>query len=348
MPHETTPPVEPRTPWLAISFGCCAPRRDSSEGDDGRTALQARESEMRICYNQPKAIAQPQVEAIHSRPATSQSRGRHVSQWVATSRDFATRASSRASVHTLTRPRKSHSKPRPSIGLPMDFRHHDGLDGNDGIQSMLDDASMPVRRRRSFRPLELSIYLPDGRLSPLPDFFEDEWHPMPPELEHPAQALVRERDSRTNSLTSSPSASSYLIQRKPVGAGSRRSSVYSQHSVQSRPLSGALSSLPFLLEEPRSRPDSFISHPNTLQRSSTQASSLTSPNRLLSRMPSPSRARANTAPTRPGSLRRVRTDVDEAIRELNTIVEERRADAYRSKTQSPAFINRPPPSPSHH
>ncbi|CAN9173503.1 unnamed protein product [Alternaria alternata] len=56
-----------------------------------------------------------------------------------------------------------------------------------------------------------------------------------------------------------------------------------------------------------------------------------------------------TAPSsRPGSLRRTKTDVDDAIRELNTIIEERRASAYRTNAQSPALVNRPPPSPSHH
>ncbi|KAJ4364687.1 hypothetical protein N0V83_009284 [Neocucurbitaria cava] len=278
---------------------------------------------------------------------------RHVSQWVSSSRDFATRASSRASISTLTRPRRSHS--RPSIGRPTDFRHFDGVDG---IQSMVNDAPMPIRRRRSFRPLELSIYLPDGcgRLSPLPDFEE---------LEVPAQALVRVRDSRTDSLSSNPSTStsnstSYLIQRKAVGSGaaSRRSSLQSQKSAstatQERRLSGttmatmATPTLPLLPEEPpKCSSESFVDRPS-IQRSRTSTSGTMSPARVLSRLPSPSRSRASTAPSRPGSLRRAKTDVDDAIRELNTIVEERRASAYRSQTQSPALISRPPPSPSHH
>ena len=297
---------------------------------------------MKICYDQPKTVELPRAEPVSPRPATSQSVSRHVSQWVATSRDFASRASSRASVHTLTRPRKSHSKIRRlSISGPTDFRHDSGYDGAEGMQSMLDDASEPIRRRRSFRPLELSIYLPDGRLSPLPDFEFDEWGEMP---QMPAEAIVRNRDSRTNSITLDPATSSYLVQRKPVGSGSRRSSVQSTQSVQSRPLSGTLSTIPLLQQERKSQAESTRSStPSQLQRRGTL-----SPPRMLSRLPSPSRARSNTAPTRPASLRRVKTDVDEAIRELNTIVEERRADAYRSRNQSPAFTNRPPPSPSSH
>ncbi|CAO2653761.1 Nn.00g031720.m01.CDS01 [Neocucurbitaria sp. VM-36] len=327
--------------WAAMKYGCCA---SVDVVDEGRAALRANgESDMQICYEQPQSIPQPRAEPQYARPSTSQSMSRHVSQWVSSSRDFATRASSRASISTLTRPRRSQS--RPSIGRPTDFRHFDGVDG---IQSMVNDAPMPIRRRRSFRPLELSIYLPDGcgRLSPLPDFEE---------LEVPAQALVRVRDSRTDSLSSNPSTSSYLIQRKAVGSGSRRSSLQSQKSAststQERRLSGttmatmATPTLPFLPEEPKSSAESYIDRP-TIQRSRT--SGTLSPARVLSRLPSPSRSRANTAPSRPGSLRRARTDVDEAIRELNTIVEERRASAYRSQTQSPALISRPPMSPSHH
>ncbi|KAF2004556.1 hypothetical protein P154DRAFT_616746 [Amniculicola lignicola CBS 123094] len=322
-----------QSPWLAISFGCCASRRDSIEEDDGRAALRANgTSEMQVCYDQPRSVSQPRAEPIYARPSTSHSMGQHVSQWVASSRDFATRASSRASIHTLSKPRKSQSKLR--IGMPMDVRHFDGLDGVHGIQSMLDDAPMPVRRRRSFRPLELSIYLPDGRLSPLPDFAQE----LP---EMPAHALVRNRDSRGSSISSAPSSSSYQIQRKPVGSGSRRSSLQSQAS---RPVSEIM---PLVQEEPKSRPESVLSNPFSLQRSSTRGS-ISSPRRIISRLPSPNRSRSNTDSSQRGSLRRAKTDVDEAIRELNTIVEERRADAYRSTNQSPALINRPPPSPSHH
>ncbi|KAH7128672.1 hypothetical protein B0J11DRAFT_276216 [Dendryphion nanum] len=344
MAFRTSTVGGPKTSWLAINYGCCASssRRDSLDGDEGRLALRANgESEMRICYDQPQAVPQPRAEPVQPRPSTSHSMSKHVSQWVTSSRDFATRASSRASLHTLTRPRRSYSKPRPSIGMPMDFRHCDGADSIHGA-SMFDNVPMPVRRRRSFRPLELSIYLPDGRLSPLPDF-DGEWD----QLEVPERALVRQRDSWANSISSEPDTSTYLIQRKPVGSASRRSSVQSQTSVQSRPVSMTLSALPLFEEEegPRSRPES-----PSLNRSNTFSSitSLASPSRLLSRLPSPSRSRSNTASSRPGSLRRTKTDIDEAIRELNTIVEEKRADAYRSQTHSPTKATGLPPSPSHH
>ncbi|KAF2713104.1 hypothetical protein K504DRAFT_340529, partial [Pleomassaria siparia CBS 279.74] len=319
--------------WLAISSGCCASHSDAVD-DGGRTELRANETEMQIIYDQPQSVPQPRAEPVHPRPSTSHSVGVQVSQWVASSRDFASRASSRASIHTLNKPRRSHHKSRPSIGRPMNFQHFDSVDG---IQNMMDDAPMPVRRRRSFRPLELSIYHEEGHLSPLPDFSTaaEEWGKLPVGLEMPAQALIREHDSRTNSISSDPLSSPYPMQRKPVGTGSRRSSMQSQASLHSRPVSAALSTLPFLLEEPGSRPESLVSTSYPMSSSS----------RILSRLPSPSRSRANS---RPASLRRAKTDVDEAIRELNTIVEERRADAYRITNQASAFISRPPPSPSHH
>lgn len=322
---------------------------------------------MHIVYDQPQAVQQPRAEALHyTRPVTSQSMGQHVSQWINTGRDIATRASSRASFATLARPRHSHfvQRPRPSISAPMNFLHHDDGFRLGGVQSMYLEAPPPIRRNGSFRRLELSIYLPSGRLSPLPDFENEEvWNASEVDLTKPAQALVRERDSVTSSRSSNPSTADFLIQRKPIGSlsssasvsHSRRSSVQSNGTTASheRRLSGTtmatmqtptLSAWP---EKSANASSSIFEMPSTIRRSLT--SGTLSPGRVLARLPSPSRSRSNTAPsTRPGSVRRQKTDVDEAIRELNTIVEERRASAYRSQTQSPALFTRPPPSPSHH
>ncbi|KNG46876.1 hypothetical protein DDE82_004263 [Stemphylium lycopersici] len=350
MQHGRQQQKELGSPWLAIKFGCCASKDDIV--DERRDATRATEErEMRICYEQPRSVPQPIAEPTQPRPSTSHSVGRHVSQWVSNSREYAARASSRTSISTLARPGRSRA--RPSISRPTNFRHFDGLDD---IPSMLNDASIPVRRRRSFCPLELSIYLPNGcgHLSPLPDFDDEEcWTSLPSHLARPEEAHVRVRDSRTSSVSSNPSSASYLIQRKPVGSHSRHSSMQSQKSTvsQERRLSGttmgtmATPTLAFLPENSHISDDQILEKPS-IQRSLT--SGTLSPARVMSRLPSPSRSRASTAPSRPGSIRRTKTDVDDAIRELNTIIEERRASAYRSNTQSPALLNRPPPSPSHH
>ncbi|KAF2817039.1 uncharacterized protein BDZ99DRAFT_7767 [Mytilinidion resinicola] len=312
----------PQSPWLAISVaGCCA---SAELREEKEAALRANSPvEMQICYDQPRAVELPRAEPEHPRPMTSHSVSRHVSQWVMSGRDTMSRASIRTSSSTVKRPWVAHPKGRPSISGPTDFRRVEGLD------TFQEEEAMPVRRRRSFRPLELSIYVDNGRLSPLPDFAEAEWSSLPAGLEFPAQARVRS-SSKTDSISSN---TSYRIQRKPVG--SNRSSVSSSIS---RPASTHLP-----------QTESFCQSPSTFQRSGT-ISSIASPRTPLSSLPSPSRARSctdspHTLPKR-GSLRRAKTDVEREIRELNTIVEDRRADARLGP--SAAFPNIPPPSPSHH
>lgn len=84
--------------------------------------------------------------------------------WSSTAPSARSRKSS-ASIGTLKRSFTFGAKSRPSIGAPTDFRR------------LTEPLTEPIpARRRSFRPLELSIYVePDGRLSPLPDFSADEW-----------------------------------------------------------------------------------------------------------------------------------------------------------------------------
>ncbi|KAH6629451.1 hypothetical protein C7974DRAFT_394500 [Boeremia exigua] len=328
--------------WLTIGVnGCCASRDDvasEKKGHNGRSAARI--------YDQPQAMPVSPTNPLAPRPTTGQMMSQHISQWVTSSREYAARASSRASLSTLTRPKQSHS--RPSISAPTNFRHFDGFDS---VEFMVTDAPSNSRRR-SFRPLQLSIYGSGGhgQLSPLPNFHEeDSWSQKPSPLSMPAPARVRGGE-----LAYLSNPSSYSIPRKPVGSGSRRASVQSVQSMTTheRRFSGstvgtvATPALPSWSEEPKASVESVVRGAGMLRRSRTSASN--TPARVLSRLPSPSRNRANTAPSRPASLRRANTDVDEAIRELNTIVEERRASTYRSQIQAPALNNRIPPSPSHH
>jgi hypothetical protein len=330
--------------WLTIGVGCCASRDDvatEKKGHNGRSVTRI--------YDQPQVMPVSPTNPLAPRPTTGQSMSHHISQWVSNSREYAAKATSRANLHTLTRPKRSHS--RPSISGPTNFRHFDGFDS---VEFMVRDAPSNTRRR-SFRPLQLSMYGTDGcgRLSPLPDFQKgDDWTARPSPLHMPAPARVRGSEAVTEPYFSNPS--SHNIPRKPVGSGSRRSSVQSVQSMSTheRRFSGSTvgtmqtPALPSWSEEPKASVESVVRGPGLLRRSRTSGTN--TPARVLSRLPSPSRSRANTAPTRPSSLRRANTDVDEAIRELNTIVEERRASAYRSQVQAPALSNRIPPSPSHH
>lgn len=283
------------------------------------------------------------------RPTAGQLVSQHISQWVTSSREYAARASSRASLSTLTRPKRSHS--RPNISGPTNFQHFDGFES---LEYMVTGTSSNTRRR-SFRPLQLSMYGTDGcgRLSPLPDFqHEENWTTKPSPLSMPTQARVRGSEMATRPYFSN--SSSHNIVRKPVGSCSKHSSMQSLQSMTTheRRFSGSTvgttttPALPSWSEEPEASVDLVVRGPGLLRRSRTSGAS--TPARVLSRLPSPSRGRANTAPARPNSLRRTHSDVDEAIRELNTIVEERRASTYRSQIQAPALSNRIPPSPSHH
>lgn len=79
------------------------------------------------------------------------------------SKSFASRASSRGSfsVRRKLNAYNGPRRPRMEIGPPSDFRH-------------LENA-MPSRRNEGFRPLELSIYMPQNQLSPiLPHFRPDD------------------------------------------------------------------------------------------------------------------------------------------------------------------------------
>ncbi|KAL8977535.1 MAG: hypothetical protein Q9205_006682 [Flavoplaca limonia] len=140
-----------------------------------------------ICYQQPQPISAPLFDFDDIRPASRASRA---SQFIAESRNLASRASRRASSAT----RRSTSR-RPTIGAPSDFRRVD----------------LPRGRTPNFRPLQLSIYLPGNELPCLPTFQEAEEEDNAG-LVYPAQALVK---SRSDSMLSRPSAS-FTIPRKPV------------------------------------------------------------------------------------------------------------------------------------
>lgn len=138
------------------------------------------------CYEQPQPLTAPVFDFDDVRPASRASR---TSQFIAESRNLASRASRRASSAT----RRSTSR-RPTIGAPSDFRRVD----------------LPRGRTPNFRPLQLSIYLPGNELPCLPTFQEAEEDNAG--LVYPAQALVK---SRSDSMLSRPSTS-FSIPRKPV------------------------------------------------------------------------------------------------------------------------------------
>lgn len=212
--------------WMASTMACCAPRSSTREpqsasGQENRSSngersrelgrrwharwadffgLQHVEKTMEICYDQPRLVPAPRPEPRHQRSASHSSTLTLASKWMDRSRSLASRASGQGSV--LLRESIGPRPRRPTIGAPSDFRRVE------------PDLARP--RTEGYRPLELSIYLPRNRLSPLPDFYSPTTDgPADPDMPAPPLPVV----VRTTSILSLPS-SEYRIARKPIGSSS--------------------------------------------------------------------------------------------------------------------------------
>ena len=274
----------------------------------------AHQTEGEIYEQQPSRIALPRAESIATRPSTTYST-KSFSTFVTGGWDTASRVTTRVST-SYWRPKTAESQARPIISAPSNFRR-------------VDSAAIPRRRRAEFRPLELSIYLPHNRLSPLPDFSKSDWTAKLDNLELPRPAVVRAAADSDFSFATPAS-----LQRKPVDSASflfspsvpgshRSSSIYDTIPY------GAPSILPTPPPAVPSR-----SHANILVRSVTQRSnSSTSESMTRPKSPSSLRSRASSEPLntrvrRSNQSRGNLSDIDDAIHELNTIVEERRVDKH--------------------
>lgn len=125
---------------------------------------------MNVSYRQPHLVEPMKLRVYDDLPATPlTSDFAQFSQW---GRNLASRASSRASRISLKRRTMSKSmisKPLPLTGPASD---------------------LPFRRRREFTPIQLSIYDPLHRLSPLPEFDRLSFTEVG-ELKKPPRVLVR-------------------------------------------------------------------------------------------------------------------------------------------------------------
>ncbi|KAL2008593.1 hypothetical protein VTN00DRAFT_6787 [Thermoascus crustaceus] len=196
------------TGWISSCFSClwC---EDNDEAYHHQQALRNRgvEREMKICHSQPHLVPPMKLVFYDDLPSPAPPRrSSTLASWaVEGRRSIASRTSNRAS---LTFKRKSTA--RPTISAPSDFRRVDGA---------LDRPDLDP----SFRPLELSIYKPGNRLSNLPEFenfqlFEEKLPSPPPRALSPT---FETSSSRRYQHQSAP----YQLTRKPVGSGSRRSSL---------------------------------------------------------------------------------------------------------------------------
>ncbi|KAM3065537.1 hypothetical protein ACMFMF_011022 [Clarireedia jacksonii] len=145
---------------------------------------------MRIVNGQPRLISPPTLQRPFERPDTATAFERPT----LTPNDWVTRSRSRASSRTSFSPKRSLSSRQPGrlqISAPYNFQHHTET------SYIREPPKVVVRPEPKLRPLELSIYLPGNRLSPLPEF-------GPEGLEHKLPHMRSE------------SALSFRVPRKPV------------------------------------------------------------------------------------------------------------------------------------
>ena len=279
--------------WLNSAVNCCgalkeqAPMRgESFVHASARLTLLGVEKSMRIELDQPRLVPPPIPES-QERPST---RSR---EWVERSKSFASRASSRGSFSVRRKLNAYNGLRRPQIGAPSDFR--------------VVENAMP-RRRERFRPLELSIYMPDNQLSPiLPHFNVDDGLSFPvddfKDLPCPPTALTHSR---------SESALSFRIPRKPIRSGSGSS----QWTAQFQPRPESLNSQQLI---------AALEH-------------------QLPRAPPQARLRALTEPP---SYERVKSalhekfELEQRLKDIDELIEERQSIYLTSRPTSRAALTRP-------
>ena len=242
---------------------------------------------MTIEYGQPRLVPPPTFPEFQERPVSRSQ------EWATRSRSFASRASSRGSFSVRRRLyayNGFHSGRPPrkiSIGAPQDFRH---------VENALP------RKAHTFRPLELSIYLPgDNQLSPiLPFLFK------PEETSFPIDDVDGSEYAPTHSR--SGSSLSFRIPRKPVRTSSRSSSEWNAHF--------------------RPRPESL----NAQELLAALESELPT-------VPLPARLRALTAPPayeRVKSALHEKYELEQRLKDIDEAIEERQSLYFNSRPVSRA------------
>ena len=152
--------------WFSSLASCCGSREEPRSNEPSRGFVAGRplaERSIVVLRDQPAVIPRPSAEPLWSNERTYEKTLERERQTAArlrrtTSRDSSTRRAWFAA-------RSSSSVRRLQISGPTDFRHLQ----SESFQ-MPAPASRP--RPRSFRPIELSIYQPSNRLSPILPYVE--------------------------------------------------------------------------------------------------------------------------------------------------------------------------------
>lgn len=242
---------------------------------------------MTIEYGQPRLVPPPTFPDFQQRPVSRSQ------EWTTRSKGFASRASSRGSFSVRRRVNAyngfhSGRPPRKiSIGAPQDFRH---------VENELP------RRGPTFRPLELSIYLPGGnQLSPILPF-----------LFNPEDLSLANEDADGSDYAPTHSRSgsslSFRIPRKPLRTSSQTSSEWTAHF--------------------KPRPESL-----------TAQELLAALESELPKAPLPARLRALTAPPayeRVKSALHEKYELEQRLKDIDEVIEERQSIYFNSRPVSRA------------
>lgn len=187
--------------YLEPCLSCLSPRKktfdDELGGRSGKYLIkrcqwhwmlklhQGVQREMKIAHNQPHLVPPMKLVFYDDMPSTPRPGDRassRVSVWAGSNRDSSNRAS-RATTSSLMKRRRTAASTKGAIPRP----------------------DPPIRRLEPFRPLELSIYLPNNRLSDLPEFNVLDFT-ADGEIQMPPKALVRAKSEAVITRTPSPTS----------------------------------------------------------------------------------------------------------------------------------------------
>ncbi|KAI8963843.1 hypothetical protein F5Y11DRAFT_356049 [Daldinia sp. FL1419] len=216
--------------WSFAISECCSSFTTTSHSDE-KPHQPAVPDSFGIIHQEPSFILPPSVAS--SRPGTGKS-----SLEQAPRKRHGSGQSSFSARKLLLRPSSSSSR-RPQISAPTNFRHL----YSESFR-FPDHGPTQVRPQpASFRPLELSIYMSDNRLSPILPHIDSPAPPVTP----PQRVFTlssRSEDSPAISHSRSYSSMSFHIPRRPLNDGSVFDSPQSDISIPQRPQPAKLRNRP--------------------------------------------------------------------------------------------------------
>ncbi|PWY89506.1 hypothetical protein BO94DRAFT_490499 [Aspergillus sclerotioniger CBS 115572] len=196
------------TGWISSCLSCLSSKGDNESFHHQQAMKQkGAEREMKICHTQPHLVPPMNLAGDDDLPSPGPPpRVSSLQSWVVEGKARASRASNRASISL-----KRRSTAPVRISAPSDFRR----------------VSMFLTEPDGYCPLELSFTSPGNRLPDLPRF--DSYGL---DITRPPRALSSAELGRAPHPRSHRPSSSFQLLRKPVGSGSRRSSLGAQELLE--------------------------------------------------------------------------------------------------------------------